>query len=268
VRWISWISASALALLLASSSGLQAADQKPLKESASFGLFRQADPDTARELALQWMKGTGKVTPEAQKAFDQVWASDKSVLDKVAGTFQLADPKAAQLLAEARNPETPAPTSVPKIIKDTKAPRFFRANLGLAYGKALAGRKVYEEALDAFKAVKPDDVVDPACYFFQRAVCEHALMLRVEADDTLDRLLQDVVDLPERYRQVGWLMHYDMGSWTDKGLDWIARRMGMIKDRLDLTRGGPKTRKMQREVLVKLDEKIKELENKAKSGGS
>jgi hypothetical protein len=59
-------------------------------------------------------------------------------------------------------------------------------------------------------------------------------------------------------------MHYDMATWQDKDLDWIARKMGVIKDRLDLTRGGPKTRAMQREVLVKLDEKIKELENKCK----
>jgi hypothetical protein len=77
-----------------------------------------------------------------------------------------------------------------------------------------------------------------------------------------------VVDSPVRYRMVGVLMHYDMAAWQDKDLDWISRKMGVIKDRLDLSRGGPKTRAMQREVLVKLDEKIKELENKANSGGS
>ena len=88
-------------------------------------------------------------------------------------------------------------------------------------------------------------------------------MMRNEADDSIDRLLLDVTDAPVRYRMVGVLMHYDMAAWQDKDLDWIARKMGVIKDRLDLTRGGPKTRAMQREVLVKLDEKIKELENKA-----
>ena len=104
----------------------------------------------------------------------------------------------------------------------------------------------------------------PAAYFFHRAVTEHALMMKEQADDSIDRLLIDVVDAPARYRMVGVLMHYDMVTWQDKDLDWIARKMGVIKDRLDLTRGGPKTRSMQREVLVKLDEKIKELENKMK----
>jgi hypothetical protein len=42
--------------------------------------------------------------------------------------------------------------------------------------------------------------------------------------------------------------------------------MGVIKDRLDLTRGGKKTQGMQKEVLVRIDEMIKELENK--KGGS
>jgi hypothetical protein len=40
--------------------------------------------------------------------------------------------------------------------------------------------------------------------------------------------------------------------------------MGIIKDRLDIVRGGPKTQKMQKEVLVRLDEMIKEMENKQK----
>ena len=67
---------------------------------------------------------------------------------------------------------------------------------------------------------------------------------------------------------VAALMHFDMLTWKDKDLGWLAREMGGIKDRLDLTRGGKKTQKMQKEVLVRLDEMVKELENKAKSGGS
>ncbi len=133
----------------------------------------------------------------------------------------------------------------------------------MAYAKALTSRKVFDEALEVFKSVKGEDVIDPSAYFFHRAVTEHALMMKNEADDSIDRLLIDVVDAPARYRMIGVLMHYDMVTWQDKDLDWIARKMGVIKDRLDLTRGGPKTRAMQREVLVKLDEKIKELENKA-----
>ena len=269
MRLTRWFSVSALALVLLGSGTLRAEpEKKPLKEEASFGVLRAPAPDVARSQAQAWLKGVGKTDATTQKAFDALWATNRPLLDKVAGTFALGNPAAATLLKEARDPEAAAPTSVPSLLKDTKLPLFFRANLGLAYAKALTNRKVYDEALEAFKSIKGEDVVDPSAYFFHRAVTEHALMMRDQADDSIDRLLLDVVDAPARYRMVGVLMHYDMVTWQDKDLDWIARKMGIIKDRLDLTRGGPKTRAMQREVLVKLDEKIKELENKAKSGGS
>ncbi len=253
---------------LVSSGTLHAADAKPTKETSSFSLLRAPAPETARAQALDWLKSVGKSDDATLKSFEKLWASQRPLLDKVSGTFALGDPAAAQLLREARDPEAAAPTNVPNLIKDTKLPLFFRANLGLAYGKALSSRKVFDEALEALKSIKGEDVVDPASYFFHRAVAEHALMMRNEADDSIDRLLLDVVDSPVRYRMVGVLMHYDMADWQEKDLGWISRKMGVIKDRLDLSRGGPKTQAMQREVLVKLDEKIKELENKANGSSS
>src|SRR5439155_8344382 len=149
-------------------------------------------------------------------------------------------PEAAKLLAEARNADSPAPVAVPALLKNSKN-AFFRANLALAYAKALTIRKVYEEALDSFAAVKPEDVIDPAAYFFHKAVCEHALMLKDQADSTIDRLLVDVVDAPDRYRHVAALMHFDMVTWQEKDLGWISRKMANIERRLELKRGGKQT---------------------------
>jgi hypothetical protein len=91
-------------------------------------------------------------------------------------------------------------------------------------------------------------------------------MLRKEAEESISRLLDDVTDAPERYRMVAHLMNFDMLTWQDNDLGWIARKMNVIRDRLDLTRGGKKTQQMQKEVLVRLDEMIKELENRQKQG--
>jgi hypothetical protein len=66
---------------------------------------------------------------------------------------------------------------------------------------------------------------------------------------------------------VAALMSFDMLTWQDKDLGWIARKMDNIQRRLDLKRGGKQTQKMQKEVLVRLDEMIKELENKQKNQG-
>ena len=130
----------------------------------------------------------------------------------------------------------------------------------MAVAKALSNRRIYEETLETLKAVKPEEVVDPASYLFHRAVAEHALLLKRQADDTILRLLDDVVDAPERHKMVAALMHFDMRNWRDKDLGEIARKMNNIERRLDLSRGGPKTQKIQKEVVMRLDEIIKQLE--------
>jgi hypothetical protein len=264
-RWTHWFPATALAFFLIGSGPARAdAGTKPAKEESSFGVLKAPSAEEARRQAADWLKSVGK---DDEKAFKAVWDSDRPLLDKVAKTLALGSPEAARLLAEASDPDSPAPTAVPALIRDKKRPAFFRANLALAYGRALAGRKVYEEALEALAAVRPDDVSDPSAYLFHKAVCEHALMLKDEADKSIDRLLVDAADAPERYRMVSALMHFDMLTWQEKDLGWVARKMDNIQRRLDLKRGGRHTQKMQKEVLVRLDEMIKELENQQKCQG-
>ena len=57
---------------------------------------------------------------------------------------------------------------------------------------------------------------------------------------------------------------FDIATWQDKDLGSIARKMDNIERRLELARGGPQTQKMQTEVVRRLDEIIKELENQKK----
>jgi hypothetical protein len=268
VRFTRWLTVAALGTLLCGGGIAGAADKKPLKELPSFGLLPSVSPDRARTQALDWLKSTGKADAATLAEFDKIWKSDRLVVDKVTQTLALGEPAVKELLAQARDADASAPTAVPALIKDHKRPAFFRANLAVAYARALSGRRVYEEALAALKTTRPEDVVDPATYLFHRAVAEHALLMKDAAEDTVDRLLGDVPDAPERYRMVAALMHFDMLTWQEKDLGWISRKMGVIKDRLDIARGGKKTQKMQKEVLVRLDEMIKEMENRAKSGGS
>jgi len=269
VRLTHWLSAPALALLLWGNGLVQAdTEKKPMREGASFGVLHSPKPEEARAQAEAWLKRAGKTDAATLKQFADTWTTDRPLLDKVAATLALGDANAAKLLRETQEPDTAPPTAVPALIKDTKVDAYLRSNLGLAYARSLSNRRIYEEALEALKVVRPEEVVDPSAYLFHKAVCEHALMQRNEADETIDRLLVDVPDAPERYRMVAALMHFDMLTWREKDLGWIARKMDNIQRRLDLTRGGQKTQKMQKEVLVRLDEMIKEMENQAKSGGS
>jgi hypothetical protein len=265
VRQTRWFTAFAVAVSWGTATVFAAdADRRPAREVASFGTLRSTAPEAVRAQAEGWLRAAGKGDDVSLKAFNEAWQSDRPVLDKLADTFSLGDVAAAKLLATARESESPAPTALPDVLKDSKKPAFFRANLALAYAKALANRKVYEEGLEALKAVQAEDVADPGAYFFTRAIAEHSLMMKSEANNSIARLLDDVADAPERYRMVATLMQLDMLTWQEKDLGWIARKMDNIQRRLDMSRGGPKTRKMQKDVLLRLDEMIKQVENQSK----
>jgi hypothetical protein len=247
------------------------ADERPTQhpEVATFGTLQSPNPADARKAAETWLKSAGKTDAESQKKFAAIWDdADRPLLDKVADTIVLGDAGAATLLAEARDTSKPAPLGVPAKLKDPATSIYVRANIAVAYAQALAQRKVYDEALLVLGAFKPEQTVDPSTYLFNRAVAEYSLMMKTEASTSTLRLLEDAIDAPERYRQVAALMRIDMSSWQDKDMAWISRKMGVIQNRLELTRGGDKTKKIQKEVLVRLDELIKEKENQAKNQSS
>src|SRR5262245_9409109 len=252
----------ALVVLFATSPATHAdeAGKRAVRDKPGFGALQSPTSDEAQQQALAWLKSTGNGDAATQEAFQAIWATDESLLDRVGATLALGDADAKKLLDESRDPNAPAPQTVPAAIKDAKRPAFYRANLALPYAKALSNRRFYEEGLEALKNVKPESVVDPSSYLFYKAVAEHALLLKREADDTILRLLDDVVDAPERHKMVAALMHFDMRNWRDKDRGEIARKMNNIERRLDLSRGGPKTQKIQKEVVVRLDEIIKQLE--------
>ncbi|GIW80364.1 MAG: hypothetical protein KatS3mg105_2171 [Gemmatales bacterium] len=268
MRWTHWLLTSACAVLLA---GPALADGKApgevTKELLSLGRLKAMDAATAKAQCLDWLKQTGKTDAATLARFEEIWQSQRPVLERVVQSFTLGSAEAARLLREAGDPNIPAPTELPAILTDQKTSAFFRANLGLAYAKKLSQRRVYEESLRALQNIKPAQVVDPASYFFHRAVAEHALMMKDEASRSILAINEDVADAPDRYRMVSLLMLYDMQNWKDKDLGWIARKMKNIERRLDLARGGPQTQKMQKEVVARLDELIKQLENQKKGGG-
>jgi hypothetical protein len=259
------LAALAAVVLLVVAGRLPADDARPARDRrtkellTSFGILEVPSAEVARSRAHDWLQKVGKADAR-QKEFDALWSSDRTVLDKVADTFALGDDDARKLLADVRNPASPAPTQVPALLKDLKKPIFFRANLALAFGKELVNRRVYEEGLECLKVAQAEQVIDPATYLFDRAVAEHALVLKDEASRSILRLLDDVPDAPERYKMVAALMHFDMQSWRDKDLGHIARLMDNIERRLDLNRGGPKTQEIQKKVVLRLDEMIKQLE--------
>jgi hypothetical protein len=259
-----WLAALALSLLMLGGGQTVYAKEKVV----SFGALEGVSPEAARDLSLAWLKEAGKTDQATLQKFEAIWKqTDRPVLDCVADVLALGSPQAARLLAEARDPNAPPAIKVPDILRDAKQSLFFRANLGLAYARALSNRRIHEEALESLRLFQAEQVVSPSTYLFHRAVCEHALLLKNEATRTISRLIEDSIGTPDRYKTVGALMLLDMQTWKDKDLGSIARKMENIERRLDLARGGPVTQKLQKEVVLRLNELIKELENQAKKKG-
>ncbi len=259
------VSFAALFALLIAGGQVSAND----KTTRSFGALETMSVEVAKAKAEAWLKDAGKSDAATQQRLQQVWSNaDRTLVDRLADSFALGNDQVAKLLADARNPYAPAPTALPDVLKDDKQPAFFRANLATAYARALSNRRIYEESLEVFKTVKADQTADPAAYLFFRAVAEHALLNKPAATQSINRLLEEAVSIsPERYKSVAMLMLLDMHTWKEKDLGAVARKMENVERRLELARGGPQTQKLQKEVVDRLDELIKQLENKKKQKG-
>jgi hypothetical protein len=238
---------------------------KPVKEF-TFGNLRSTAPEVAKNQAAIWLKSVGKMD---QAKFDQIWsAQDVSILDRVSATLQLGSADAAKLIAQASQADANPPKELPALLKDEKQNSFFRSNLALVYAKHLTNHRVYEEALSALKTTTVEQVVDPSAYLFNRAVSEHALIQKKEAAFSIIRLMDEVQDAPERYKMVSAIMFFDIQGWKseERDLGNIAKLMDNVERRLDLGRGGKETQEIQKKIVFRLDELIKEKESQSKGG--
>jgi hypothetical protein len=257
-----WLSAALAVLLVGGSQGFSAEKTK----APVFGALETMTAEAVQAKAQAWLKEVGKTDAPSQERFTAIWAQkERTILDRLADTFSLGDAEAAKLLAEARDLNAPAPEAVPDLFKNDKLPAFYRANLGMAYARALANRRVHEEALAVMRLFRAEQTIDPATFLFFKAVSEHSLLNRKDATASISRLLEDAIAIaPERYKTVSALMLLDMQTWKEKDLSSVARKMSNVERRLELAKGGPETQKLQKDIVLRLDELIKELENKRK----
>jgi hypothetical protein len=269
-KWLATLTVATGSIVCASAAEPEKA-KAPDPSLVSFGTLRAMAPETAQAKTAAWLTALGKMD---KATFDAIWASEKSTSEKTLACIALGKPEAQAAIADARDITKDAPLSVPAVIVDEKDP-FVKANLGAAYARALAGKKVYEEALLAVADAKSEDMVDPSAFLFFKAVAEHSVAgykkaRKVDAVASLVRLLDDVTDAPDRYKMVATLMFFDLQNWSkdEKDLSNIGKLMDSSGRRLDLARGGQTTQDIQKRILFRLDEKIKELEEKAKGSGS
>lgn len=262
-----------LVALFGSESYGQAPAARPPEAPAPIGVIIAPSLEQAKADTWSWLQAAKADVSVCQKA-ETLWQpGEATLLDRVVGTFVLADPEAARLVNFIPTAPGSAIKEVPAALKDTNRPVFYRANLGMYFAKVAVDRKLFEEGYEVLKVLRPEQMVDPASYYFYKAVCENKLRMKADGLTSIHRLLNSVPNSPERYTVVAQMMKDEMDQWQDEDLGDIARRMDEITGRLDNARGGPKTQEKQKEVIALLDKTIEDIEKKCqqcqcKGGGN
>ncbi|HUG91141.1 MAG TPA: hypothetical protein VML55_09920, partial [Planctomycetaceae bacterium] len=142
---------------------------------------------------------------------------------------------------------------------------FYNGAMRQFYALYLSQRKMYDEALEQFAGLDPARSLDPASYFYFKAVAEHELLMKTEGLASIATLLDGVENVPVRYQAVAALMKHELEALQLDSLDEVARKMRDVERRLDLARAGEKVQRREDEIIATLDEIIEKLEQQ---GGS
>ncbi len=156
-----WIMALGLGAAAALATAGVAAEPNKSNPTPTFGFstLRALSVDAAKARVAELLRAAGRYQADA---FEQVWRDEsRSLVDRVADALALAHPDAKAALDAARNLNLPPPDQAPAFVRDSSLDPFVRTNLALAFAKAAANRKAYEEALEALNAGVPEMAVDP-----------------------------------------------------------------------------------------------------------
>jgi len=211
-----------------------------------------------------------KASEAVQAEVDAQWKKEPpaaTLLDRLAGCFALADPRARALVEICSAPRRGV--SLPELgwLREPGVAEFEACNLRLLYGRWLAHERLYDELLDQVRGLSPTEVVDPATLLFCQSVGFYRLLDKEAGLRAVDRLLGDVADVPGRYRALAMLMRGDLAELDEKNLDHIARRMDDIRRRLDLGRAGKQVVEIENGVIKSLDKLIEDMEKQQQQGG-
>lgn len=264
------ITAAATVATLGIVAPASAANLTPSGKTAA-EVYAAPTPAAVREQAVKWVASKGVKDEAVLKQVGELWGanggadegatpSPRVVFARVIKTFQLVDADAKTFVdgLSLVKPSLLPPNA--DVLEAEGSTEFFTNNMRLHYARYLTQRKLYDEALEQFDEVDARTVVDPATSLFHQAVCEHQLMQKDAGLETIGKLLKSTEDVPASYASVASLMEYELQNLKEDSLDEVARIMQDVERRLDLARGGQRVQKQEDEVIVKLDEIIKKLE--------
>lgn len=243
-----------------------------LLHAADDELFAPMSAENVRSQSLDWAAGQGLKDRALIESIGKLWTPGDAqkrpteLHQLTIQTFAIAKPAVAELLKQCQFGTLTAPSS--PLLEAEASDDYFSNNLLAYVGTFLTQAELFDEALALFEKTKPQQLVDPASYFFHKAVCEHRLLKAKEGLATLQLLLENTSDVPVRYSTVADLMKDDLEKLKEKSLDEVSRMMSDVERRLKLGRGGAQVQKTEEEIIARLDELIKKLEEQQQQSQS
>ncbi len=187
-------------------------------------------------------------------------------LDATLAAMQIARPQIQAFIERARvqriGLERPDFSS---ILGNPDESQFVRDHVRLLYGRWLTQNDLLDEAADEFQQISLSACLAPAELLFYRGLVDHQLLRKDSCLETMNKLLENEAQLPQRFAILARLVAADIEPLEQDSLDEIARIMLDIRRRQALYRSGRRVRSQEEEVLGKLDKLIENIEKQRQS---
>ena len=255
-----------LALVVSLASGFSTAQAAPT--------FSPPALDRLQAAALDWAKGRGANESAQREAISSLWpsadteATTEDKMDSLMRTFYLVDSDVRSLIDGCISVRSAHGGGDFAALQSHPGESLFTNNVRYFYGRYLSTLTLYEESLDLFSQIEPEHLVDPAGFFFYKAVCQHALLQKDAGLASIETLTGNVAAVPVRYQQLGAMMKQDLEALEEQSLGEIASQMKDAQRRLTLGRAGERSQRVEEQIITSLDAIIAKLEQCNCGGGN
>lgn len=235
-----------------------------LEAEASWSIV---SPQQVAENVLDWVRQQKADDPVRRKA-EALWTAESvadgryDLLERTVATMAVVEPRAGAVLEAARGDASPGYADQMRWLDQDGVAPLVRNNLRLLFGRSLAQKLYFDEAVKQLDGLQTENVVDPASLLFYRAVGHHRLVQKEQGLEAVDRLLEHKDKIPRRFAVLGRLMRSDLSQVKEGSLDEISREMKDVERRLDFGRANKRVRDIEDDIIKKLDKLIEEEEKK------
>ena len=228
--------------------------------------FAGPEVSEVRTELLQWIARAG-ADQQIRQAVLTDWAddarlarlSDEDLLDLIVDSFAVID-SSTQRFVESSQGSGP----LDEIVYDgIRALDIYRKQVELYRARWMTQHRLFDEALQIYVQLSPDEVVDPAGLFFYRAVCQSQLLKHDAALDSLSLLLNHTLEVPARFRTVAAILQKELAGRNEDDLGHVSRLMADVERRLELGRSGERVQERQGQVIDAIDRLLEQAEKQS-----